>query len=62
MVIMTLLSGQLFFSLPVFGATDSTITINLSVMPSLDLTPNSFGQVSQSVEVVSDNYTGCTVT
>ncbi len=62
MVIMTLLSGQLFFSLPVFGATDSTITINLSVIPSLDLPPNSFGQVSQSVEVVSDNYTGCTVT
>ena len=62
MVIITLLSGQLFFSLPVFGATDSTITINLSAMPSLDLTPNSFGQVSQSVEVVSDNYTGCTVT
>ncbi len=62
MVIVTLLGGQLFFSLPVFGATDSTITISLSALPSLDLTPNSFGQVSQSVEVTSDNYTGCTTT
>lgn len=60
-VVITLLCGQLFFSLPVFGATSSVITINLGNMPSLDLMPNSFGQVSQSVSVTSDNYTGYTV-
>ena len=61
LILMTLLSGQIIFGTPVFGVTNPSITINLGSMPSLNLMSGSFGSVSQSVEVITNNYTGCAV-
>ena len=59
--LITLLSGQIIFGTPVFGVTNPSITINLGTLSPLDLNPDSFGSTSQSVEVITNNYTGCTV-
>ena len=61
LIIMTLMSGQIIFGTPVFGVTNPSITINLGNLSPLDLNPGSFGSTSQSVEVITNNYTGCTV-
>ena len=56
-----LISGPIIFGTPVFGIDSSTISINLGTLPSLDLTPGSFGSVSQSIDINTNNYTGYTV-
>ena len=58
---MALLGRQLLFGTPVFAITDATITVNLGTLDALDLTTGTFGSVSQSINVTTDNYTGYTV-
>lgn len=59
---MTLLGGQVIFGTPVFGVTAPTISIGLSSLSPIDLTPDHFGSTSQIVSVTTDNYTGYTAT
>lgn len=59
---MTLLGGQVIFGTPVFGVTNPTISIGLSSLSPIDLTPDHFGSTSQIVSVTTDNYTGYTAT
>ena len=62
LIIMTLLSGQIIFGTPVFGVTNPTISISLSTLAPIDLTPGHFGSSSQIVSVTTNNYTGYTAT
>ncbi len=59
---MALLGGQIVFGTPVFGATAPTISISLSTLSPLDVTPGHFDSVSQTISVTTNNYTGYTST
>lgn len=56
----TLLSGHLISNAPVFGATPPTISVSLSSLTPLDITPGHFDSISQTASITTDNYTGYT--
>ena len=58
LVFMTLIGGQIIFGTPVFGITNPTISITLSNLSPLELSPGDFGATSQNVSVTTNNYTG----
>ena len=60
LLFITLTSGQIIFSTPVFGVTDSTLSISLGSLAPLDLVPGHFGSTSQIASITTDNYTGYT--
>lgn len=62
LALMALLGGQIVFGTPVFGATAPTISISLSPLSPLDVTPGHFDSVHQTVSVTTNNYTGYTST
>ena len=62
LALMALLGGQIVFGTPVFGATAPTISISLSTLSPLDVTPGHFDSVSQTISVTTNNYTGYTST
>ena len=61
LALVALLGGQIIFGTPVFGVTDSTISISTNTSLALSLMPGAFGSTSQSVTVTTNNYTGYTV-
>jgi len=62
LALIALIGGQTIFATPVFGITNPTLSINLSTLSSLDVTPGNFGSASQTVNITTDNYTGYTAT
>ena len=56
--LLVFISGQVFCAVSVFAITDASISVTLGELETLDLAPEHFGSVSQSVSVTTDNYTG----
>ncbi|MBQ3296724.1 InlB B-repeat-containing protein [Candidatus Saccharibacteria bacterium] len=62
LVFMTLIGGSLVFGAPVFGVTDASISISVSSLPTMMLSPDTFGTAAQTVSITTDNYTGYNLT
>lgn len=60
-VFMTLLGGQIILGTPVFGITNSSISVSLTTLLPIEILPGEFGSTSQNVSVTTDNYTGYNV-
>ena len=62
LVFMTLLGGQIIFGTPVFGITNSSISISATNLQPMTMDAGLFNSTSQTITVTTDNYTGYNLT
>ena len=60
LALVALIGGQILFATPVFGVTNASISITIPSSVNLNLKPEAFDSVSQSISVTTNNYTGFT--